>query len=135
MISVEADAKVPGYKTVEGLTVAYRTSLVAADPIDVSVPPVSALPTVGHQGFQNIAVGVRFAVALATVVVHCLRYAKGGAFLSASSATLTAGVFTDGAGLFLSTQTVAFDTQGAQFSRLVIELPSAGAVDLYAENF
>jgi len=69
------------------------------------------------------------------VVVHCLRYAKNGDFLSESSGTLTAGALTDGAGKFLSTQTLAFDTQGAINSRVLIEAPSAGTVDLYAEGF
>jgi hypothetical protein len=134
VISVEVDGKVPAYKTTEGPVAAYRTALAAGDAVSIDAVAITALAKVGHGGLQNVAVSVRFSVAAATVVVHCLRYARDGDFLSSSQATLTAGSRTQ-AGKFLSEQTVAFDTQGAINSRFVVELPSAGTVDLYAEAF
>jgi len=134
-ISVEADGRVLGYKTTQGPVAAYRTALAVGDAIDITAAANVALAKIGHGGLQNVAVGGRFSIAASTVVVHCLRYAKNGDFLSESSGTLTAGALTDGAGKFLSTQTLAFDTQGAINSRVLIEAPSAGTVDLYAEGF
>lgn len=135
-IDVDSKARVPGYQLAEGPAVAYRAGLTAADPVDITDGANLALPVFKHGGFQNLSVHVRFETALATVVVQCLRYAQDGTFLSSSEASFTAGPLREGvAGRFLSTQTVAFDTQGAPNSRLLIELPSAGEVDLFAESF
>lgn len=132
----EVEGRVAGYKVLPGPVVAYRVGLAAADAVDVTDGANLALPKAPHGGFKSLGVAVRFSTALpnATVLVYCVRYASDDTLLSVSEALFTSGLLRDAAaGLFFAEQSVLFDTNGAAYSRVLIALPSAGTVDLYAE--
>lgn len=128
---VDKQGKVPGYKVNE-VVAAYRPALAAADPIDFDGATILALPSVGVEGFQNVIVHGRFNTASATVVVKVIRLARDGTIQGRSdNTTLTAGTGTVSS-LFLS-PTVPFDTVGSAKVKVIIELPSAGTVDIWVE--
>ena len=134
VVSVSKNAQSLAYQLNEGPTAANRAAVAVADPValdDALVVGPPGLPRIGCVGRQTVAVSGRFATGAGeTVVVRVVRYAADDSLLSWSKGTLTSEVVTDGT-LFMAPP-LYFDTQGAAYVRLVVELPTA-AVDLYAE--
>lgn len=128
---LEATARVAGYR-LSAVTAAYRTSLSTGDNASGIHANNLALDKIYCGGYQTVSCAAHLASASATVVIRCVRYTSADAVKSQTRATATADdADTDGT-KYLS-DTLYFDTEGAPYVRFLVETPSAGSVDLWAE--
>lgn len=112
-------------------TAVYRTGLLGSDEADLANGLTLGLDKVNCKGYDTVNVHGRFTNASATCIVSVVLYNAADEVIKVQEFTLTAKARTILNSLFFSNPTPV-DTEGAVYSRIIIQAPSAGTIDLWA---
>lgn len=137
---VEPRARAIGYRS-EHSAIAYRESLSTGDTGDVTEggTGLGTVTSISCTGYAQVSVSGLATVSTTVAVLTCVRYAYDPVNsvwvgVSTTDATITAdSEFTEGSTEYL-TDTVYFDTDGANLVKIFIRsLTGGGSIDLYTQ--